>query len=93
MDGYDWLLWFECLSNFLVKETGQDNEKSDDDDTFMVSRLGFLLGWVLATVKNVSDKNGIFFDAVNYINYNYRVLTFYEIGPSFPNVHLTGQVL
>ena len=61
------MLWFEQLSKFSVKETGQDNEKSDDDDTFMVSRLGFLLGWVLATVKNVSDKNGIFFDAVNYV--------------------------
>ena len=32
-----------------------------------VIRLGFLLGWVLATFKNVSDKNGIFFDAVNYL--------------------------
>lgn len=61
------MLWFEQLSKFSVKETGQDNEKSDDVDPFMVIRLGFLLGWVLVTVKNVSDKNGIFFDAVNYV--------------------------
>lgn len=67
------MLWFEQLSKFSVKETGQDNEKSDDVDPFMVIRLGFLLGWVLATVKNVSDKNGIFFDALydpcNYFRY------------------------
>lgn len=29
MDEWDWVLWCEYLSKFLVKETGQDNEKSD----------------------------------------------------------------